>query len=149
MYPEEISVTESNGGAAKETPPRQRDVELLYEAIEDGDLELVKYRLSLAKNDVNNPYARSKCNPLCQCRRCSALDRSVSSRLSVRVRNADGLTPLHTAARHGQYDIGHMLLRHGALVNARTALGHTPLHFAAQYNQDKVGIAAKGDHALK
>ena len=146
MYPEETFIApDATGKSPRGTKPRQRDVELLYEAIEDGDIELVKYRLSLAKNDGSNPYARGKCNPLCQCQRCAALEKSAPSRLSVRVRNADGLTPLHTAARHGQYDIGHLLLRHGALVNARTSLGHTPLHFAAQYNHDKVGDKEKGE----
>jgi uncharacterized protein len=50
----------------------------------------------------------------------------------ARSRNATGNTPLHAAlAGHEQPALVHLLLAHGADVNARAALGVTPLHLAA------------------
>jgi ankyrin len=41
----------------------------------------------------------------------------------------NGITPLHTAARHGYPECVRILLDHGAYVNAKTRFDVTPLHF--------------------
>ena len=47
------------------------------------------------------------------------------------IKNADGATPLHYAARRGCVDTSKLLLRNGVLsVNCRDNSGMTPFHFA-------------------
>ncbi|KAG1365771.1 E3 ubiquitin-protein ligase XB3 [Cocos nucifera] len=54
----------------------------------------------------------------------------------VNIRDGDGATPLHLAARQGRADCLHILLDNGALVSASTGgysyPGSTPLHLAAR-----------------
>lgn len=54
----------------------------------------------------------------------------------VNIRDGDGATPLHLAARQRRHDCLHILLDNGALVSASTGgygyPGNTPLHFAAR-----------------
>lgn len=139
---------------APSTATDQRTLERVFEVIEDGDVELLKYRLQLDKHrrkgDRGDATAlASKCDPLCQCERCSQLDQVHSlGPVSIRAANAQGMTMLHTAARVGQYEIVLLLLQHGAAPRAVTALGHTPLHFACQYNHEKVGEGRKGRRVL-
>jgi ankyrin repeat protein len=64
-------------------------------------------------------------------RKFNAKDAEIIER--VNIRNEDGLTPLHLAARYNQYDVATALLEKGAIVNARSIHGYTPLHMAANY----------------
>ncbi|KAH9007721.1 ankyrin repeat-containing domain protein [Lactarius pseudohatsudake] len=51
----------------------------------------------------------------------------------------DHWTPLHMAARNGNFELVRMLLTHNADINARNDIGHTPLHAAS--NNGHVDIA--------
>jgi ankyrin repeat protein len=42
-----------------------------------------------------------------------------------------GMTPLHLAARHNNWDIVQLLIFRGAILDSRTVDGRTPLHLAA------------------
>jgi len=56
----------------------------------------------------------------------------LQSKAEVAVADADGLTPLHWAARAGNLEIVGLLVRAGASVNAQDGSGQTPLHWAAR-----------------
>jgi len=47
----------------------------------------------------------------------------------VNIRGDEGLTPLHSAAFHGQVDVVRFLLDHSADVNSQTDHGWTALHY--------------------
>jgi ankyrin repeat protein len=53
----------------------------------------------------------------------------------VKVRNADGATPLHDAALGGHASIVGVLLEKGAEINARDDSGETPLYQAAAWDR--------------
>jgi ankyrin repeat protein len=51
-------------------------------------------------------------------------------------RNSAGYTPLHTAVLHNLTEIGELLIKHGADVNAaHSENGITPLHLAVMHNR--------------
>jgi hypothetical protein len=51
--------------------------------------------------------------------------------INVNVKDVDGWTPLHDAARNGHIEIARLLLQNGAKVNAKDRWDRTPLHIAA------------------
>lgn len=66
----------------------------------------------------------------------SAQKRARTSRINVK--DAHGNTPLHRAARNGDYKQTQVLLEEGADVNAENKKGNRPLHLAAEHNADTV-----------
>jgi hypothetical protein len=56
---------------------------------------------------------------------------------SPKVKDADGMTPLHYAAFRGDVEMGQALLAAGAEVDAADSIGMTPLHAAAFDGRDK------------
>lgn len=58
--------------------------------------------------------------------------------LQVHKKNERGETPLHVAARRGEYRQCKKLIQEGALINARDYAGWTPLHEACYHGHFKV-----------
>lgn len=46
----------------------KRDVQQLFEAIEEGDTELISFKLGFLEDGQTNKYTQAKCHPLCQVR---------------------------------------------------------------------------------
>jgi len=65
---------------------------------------------------------------------------------NVDVRDGNGMTALHWAARNGRTDIINMLLEHGASINTRDYNRQTPLHLAVAHKQQAAAelLIAKG-----
>ncbi|XP_032087211.1 ankyrin repeat domain-containing protein 27 isoform X3 [Thamnophis elegans] len=126
----------------EETKSNYKEVDKLLRAIADGDLEMVRYLLEWGDDDLEDPKEASNmrtpelCHPLCQCSRCSPVQKKFfrlpSNGLGVNVTNQTGLTPLHVAALHGHVDLVALLLKHGANVEAKDVNQAGPLHFACQ-----------------
>ena len=55
-------------------------------------------------------------------------------------------TALHYAAKSNFTDIGVLLVRYGADINAKTAYGYTPLHLAALWNSYEFGKWILGEN---
>ena len=102
-----------------------RVLEIFFEAIEDDDVELVKFRLE------NDAKLASKCHPLCDCELCTKVGSIIPLINAV---DEKGNTALHIAALHGCYEIVVFLLQRGAAVEIPNRLMHTQLHYACQYN---------------
>ncbi|MCY4581173.1 MAG: ankyrin repeat domain-containing protein [Chloroflexi bacterium] len=62
------------------------------------------------------------------------MSRLLNQGIDPNIRNAQGYTPLHLAARSGQAEMLQALLELGVDVDPRDATGHTPLHLTA-FNQ--------------
>eukprot|EP00043_Microstomoeca_roanoka_P012238 m.117643 g.117643 ORF g.117643 m.117643 type:complete len:1268 (+) comp15434_c3_seq3:95-3898(+) len=117
---------------------KQRYLDLVFEAIEEGEVDLVKYRLNLDP-DAPNPYFQDRCHPLCQCERCSRMVRaSPVVSLNINSQNTNGFTPLLVAVRYGQVEVVRMLLAHGADVSRAVKQGLCSLHFACQYDHREI-----------
>ncbi|CAI2350815.1 unnamed protein product [Caenorhabditis sp. 36 PRJEB53466] len=59
---------------------------------------------------------------------------------AVNLQDMDGMTPLHYAARYGNYEAVKLLLARGALPSTENAEKDTPLHVAAKYHQGMTEI---------
>eukprot|EP00049_Salpingoeca_infusionum_P013405 m.250527 g.250527 ORF g.250527 m.250527 type:complete len:1140 (+) comp15439_c0_seq2:174-3593(+) len=136
-------VTVESPTAVRIRADHHADLISLFQAVEKGDLNLVRYRLHMDNTLVdhpNNPYLREKCDPLCQCERCIEISRSSPSLpMTVNTVDADGHTTLHVACKYGHVAIVRDLLDEAqANPCAETARQQTPLHFACQYNHADV-----------
>ncbi|ETE62186.1 Ankyrin repeat domain-containing protein 27, partial [Ophiophagus hannah] len=126
----------------EETKSNYKEVDKLLRAVADGDLEMVRYLLEWGDDDLEDPKEASNmgtpelCHPLCQCSRCSPLQKKFfrlpSNGLGVNVTNQTGLMSLHIAALHGHVDLVALLLKHGANIEAKDVNQAGPLHFACQ-----------------
>ena len=117
----------------------KKDEELLFEAIEDGDVELVRYKLFGSR--TSSSPDKNNCHPLCQCDRCKKMTKShplTKSHVDTTTTNKHGHTVLHIAALHGVTDVVKLLLDHMVDPSIQTDRQHTPLHFACQYNHSEV-----------
>ncbi|KAM4018029.1 ankyrin repeat domain-containing protein 27 isoform 2-T3 [Anomaloglossus baeobatrachus] len=119
---------------------KYKEVEKLLRAVSDGDLEMVRYLLEWVEDDYDDEPEdclvgnKEFCHPLCQCRMCGPVQKKLSriptSGLGVNVSSRDGFTPLHIAALHGHSVLVHLLLKHGAHVDAKNGNRALPLHLA-------------------
>ena len=60
------------------------------------------------------------------------IGRMLDKGAEVNIKDADGITPLHLAARENHRNVLELLLAKGACVNAKDKFGLTPLHLAAE-----------------
>uniref|UniRef100_A0A670YKT1 VPS9 domain-containing protein n=1 Tax=Pseudonaja textilis TaxID=8673 RepID=A0A670YKT1_PSETE len=90
----------------------------------------------LESSSVSNMGTPELCHPLCQCSKCSPVQKKFfrlpSNGLGVNVTNQTGLMSLHVAALHGHVDLVALLLKHGANIEAKDVNQAGPLHFACQ-----------------
>ncbi|XP_036896021.1 ankyrin repeat domain-containing protein 27 isoform X3 [Sturnira hondurensis] len=125
-----------------------REVEKLLRAVADGDLEMVRYLLEWAEEDLDDVEDAvgaadpEFCHPLCQCPKCAPAQKKLAkipaNGLGVNVTSQDGSSPLHVAALHGWAELIPLLLKHGASVGARNTNQATPLHLACQQGHFQV-----------
>lgn len=86
-----------------------------------------------------------KCNDFMERTLCRAardgmtyrMMRILQERIDPNCKDGSGYTPLHLAAKTGQYEALKLLINNGAKVNSVNANGVTPLHLAAQFDQLK------------
>ncbi|HUO06960.1 MAG TPA: ankyrin repeat domain-containing protein [Phycisphaerae bacterium] len=112
--------------------------ELLAQAIDDQDLDLMKAQLS--KVDINGEII-SHCTPLMlavMARRTDAIRLLVESGANVNQTNGFGWTALHVAASTGDAYMVDLLLQHGADPNLKANKQITALILAAQMTSDPV-----------
>ncbi|XP_066492877.1 ankyrin repeat domain-containing protein 27 isoform X1 [Tiliqua scincoides] len=136
------SLSSAPAATRQEKKANYKEVERLLRAVADGDLEMVRYLLEWAEDDLEEPEEASSeeklefCHPLCQCSRCGPaqkkLFRVLSNGLGVNVTNQDGFSPLHVAALHGHADLVSLLLKHGANIGQKNADHAAPLNLACQ-----------------
>lgn len=137
-------------GILPETTQGMRNVEKLLKVVAAGDTRLACYYMGLDANDEatslkaeQTQQQHEKCHPLCTCEKCQPENDNSDEYgtgeekshyvLDVNVCDGEGNTPLHVAALHGRYDIAHLLIDAGAIVDVRTRTkASTPLHFACQ-----------------
>ncbi|XP_061449947.1 ankyrin repeat domain-containing protein 27 [Rhineura floridana] len=137
-----VSSLSSSTARQEETKFNYKEVDKLLRAVADGDLEMVRYLLEWAEDDLEEPEETGSverlelCHPLCQCSRCGPVQKKFfrvpANGLGVNVTNPDGLTPLHVAALHGHAVLTSLLLKHGANIGAKDANQAVPLHLACQ-----------------
>ncbi|KAJ8302764.1 LOW QUALITY PROTEIN: hypothetical protein KUTeg_019160 [Tegillarca granosa] len=116
---------------------KQRD--LLYKAIGDGDEQLVKFYFGWNKDsddeDELSPTvtARELCHPLCQCSKCSPVQQlSVTGKngIHINTQNPAGFTPLHLSVLHANLSLVKMFVKRGADVNIKSKKEITALHLS-------------------
>uniref|UniRef100_H9GCQ0 Ankyrin repeat domain 27 n=1 Tax=Anolis carolinensis TaxID=28377 RepID=H9GCQ0_ANOCA len=140
-----------------ETKATDKETDKLLRAVADGDLEMVRYLLEWAEEDLEDAEEGGRaekqefCHPLCQCSQCSLAQkkffRSPTNGLGVDVTNQDAQTPLHVAALYGHADLVALLLKRGADVGAKDASHAVPLHLACQNGHLEVVKALIENHA--
>ncbi len=68
-------------------------------------------------------------------------DEKADFKKQIHTRDANGNTPLHTAARNGQTETAFALIQAGVNIEAQRNDGSTPLHTAARYDQTETALA--------
>ncbi len=100
---------------AKKDPPQQQP----DDGVKEGDPDLVYFS---ADGDI------SKVRKLL----------SVEGQDPNRVKNNEGVGPLHAAAAGGHLAVAQLLVVYGADINQRTAYGRTPLFMAAKNGKESL-----------
>ena len=108
------------------------DTVLMYVCRYNGDDELVK-EIIKAGADVNALNNR-KLTALMFAPSASAAEILIKAGASPNVKDYDGITPLHKAARSGNIKLLKVLLNAKADINAADNQGKTPLMYAAVFN---------------
>jgi len=106
---------------------------------QDTDGETALHHAASATNQASGVYFSTSLRPEDVERRRPAFAKQTESLrqllaagADVSLRNRDGATPLHAAARAGNVPAVELLLQHKADVTATDAKGATPLHYAAE-----------------
>ncbi|XP_021373839.1 ankyrin repeat domain-containing protein 27-like isoform X2 [Mizuhopecten yessoensis] len=128
-----------------------RQLEKLYNSINDGDLPMVKFHLGWSDLEEDEDFEASPmssvelCHPLCQCDKCRPIQKSVfcmssSGRngININTRDASGYTPLLRAVLCGNLEFVQLFLQRGANVNCQTIKHITPLHLACFLGENKI-----------
>lgn len=110
-----------------------KQTKTLYEAVTDGNVELVKSLISSGA-DVNTPniwgwtplYIASGTG------KKDIVNLLIAKGADVNAPNKQGETPLHFAVKNGQKDIAELLIDHGADMNVKNNSGQSPLFLAFQ-----------------
>ncbi|XP_071958222.1 ankyrin repeat domain-containing protein 27-like [Antedon mediterranea] len=146
------------GGIKISPQQRAREVEKLLRASADGDVQMVRYQLGWESDSDDSDMEDvtpnlQLCHPLCQCQKCSALQKRTTygvGDITVNTSNAEGFTSLHVSALHGHETLVALLLRRGANPNVRNTSYQqvTPLHLACKENKTKV-VQLLLDHGAK
>ena len=145
---------ESEADQPSDDPAAAEELEKLFRSIEEGDLEMVKFRLGAkavppggsAVEDEEERLLALLCHPLCECSKCTVVqellaeERAKKAKLAPllrpTIRGPGGLTALHVAAQHGEAEIIKYLVDEREVgVNLRAAGGLTPLHLACEAGQ--------------
>lgn len=122
------------------TTEEMKNLERLLNAIAHGDIRLALFYMGLDGSMLN--CGSNFCHPLCNCKNvggtCSKKAEPSASNLMVNLSNADGITPLHMAAKYGRDKILSILLDCGANPSSKTRTGNaTALHWACQNRSTK------------
>ncbi|XP_069112832.1 ankyrin repeat domain-containing protein 27-like isoform X2 [Argopecten irradians] len=124
-----------------------RQLEKLYNAINDGDLPMVKFHLGWNDFDDEDEFDVSPvssvelCHPLCQCPKCLPIQKvSSSGRNGIHINTQDkaGYSPLLRAVLCGNLEFVRLFVRRGANVNCHTVKNITPLHLACFLRQNEI-----------
>eukprot|EP00008_Paramoeba_atlantica_P014260 CAMPEP_0201488602 /NCGR_PEP_ID=MMETSP0151_2-20130828/19268_1 /ASSEMBLY_ACC=CAM_ASM_000257 /TAXON_ID=200890 /ORGANISM="Paramoeba atlantica, Strain 621/1 / CCAP 1560/9" /LENGTH=168 /DNA_ID=CAMNT_0047873927 /DNA_START=87 /DNA_END=593 /DNA_ORIENTATION=- len=105
----------------------------LFDAASQGDVELVKKRLTMELAKINGQDAQGK-TPLheaCRWNHSEVAQLLIDEGANPDLEDKEGATPLHIACRFGQLDAIRVLLKNNAWIDAQTWDGDTPLHSAS------------------
>eukprot|EP00913_Durusdinium_trenchii_P034673 g32436.t1 len=108
---------------------------LLHEAVEGGDLEVVKLLLARGGAQTVNAKDRFLKTPLAWAAlkgRVEVTKLLLASNATVNAKDEFLATPLSDAAQEGHVEVAKLLLQHGAEMEARGQMGRTPLMEAAE-----------------
>ncbi|XP_063442777.1 ankyrin repeat domain-containing protein 27-like [Mytilus trossulus] len=116
----------------------EKQIALLYKAIEDKDIPLVQFHLGWTSLDSEetepiSPNSLEMCHPLCQCKKCTQVQKISGigkNGLHVRIKDKKGYTPLHRAVLANSLQLVHLFVTKGAKINDVTSKYITPLHLA-------------------
>jgi ankyrin repeat protein len=109
---------------------------MLLTACEEANVELVAFLLSsgananFLDNDGSRPVHRAAHNS-------QILQRLGEMGADINLRDLNGETALHWAARKGSVGGAEWLLANGAVVNSTSGLGHTPLHVTTENGHEQ------------
>lgn len=109
---------------------------MLLTACEEVNVELVAFLLSsgananFLDNDGSRPVHRAAHNS-------QILQRLGEKGADINLRDLNGETALHWAAREGSVDGVEWLLANGAAVNSPSGIGHAPLHVATESGHEQ------------
>jgi ankyrin repeat protein len=110
---------------------------MLLTACEEANVELAAFLLSSGANanflgiDGSRPVHQAAHNS-------QILQRLGEKGADIKLRDLNGETALHWAARKGSVDSVEWLLANGAVINSTSGLGHTPLHVATENGHEQV-----------
>jgi ankyrin repeat protein len=108
-----------------------------------GRLDVVRFLLDSGA-DQGSPEGKPGWNAfLCACRegQIEIMKYFCQTKgFDVRRKGADGLTPLHVAAKHNEPNSMKFLVESGALLDAKDGKGNTPLHLVASDGRKRAAI---------
>ncbi|KAJ8951198.1 hypothetical protein NQ314_007699 [Rhamnusium bicolor] len=102
----------------------------LHVAVIKNNLDILDYLLSQANIEMNNQnfYGETPLFQAIKNERIEAAKRLIEARANTNLQNYEDITPLHLSVKHP--DLVHMLILHGAYLDATDYSGDTPLHDA-------------------
>ena len=113
---------------------------LLHIACQWGDVDIVKYLITVERCNLNAPSSTFENTPLHVAVKCGHTDTVLQllsyNECNPNIHNNDGDTPLHFAAKYGQDDIIVQLLFCAKCIpHAQNKDGDTPLHYAIRHSK--------------
>jgi peptidoglycan/LPS O-acetylase OafA/YrhL len=117
------------GFVVSQSPPGSEESSELFEAVVDGEIDVVRAELEAPDTDVNMLDGNSGSSSLCTAvflGRTEIAELLIDAGADVNLANRDRATPLHVAVFMGRSDEAALLLRAGADVEARDQNNLTP-----------------------